>query len=401
MRYAIIVLSMTFGLATSALAQSSIGIGLPGVSIGINVPLFPELVRVPGYPVYYAPRLQSNFFFYDGMYWVYQGDNWYASSWYNGPWGLVAPEDVPVFVLRIPVRYYRSPPAYFRGWQADASPRWGEHWGNAWQEHRSGWDQWNRRSAPPPAPLPTYQRRYSADRYPQAQQQQVLRSQNYHYEPRDAMVRQRFQQQAPQKSPAPPPREPQTAAPAQRPKPSQPGGEPVRRPEPIQAAPQPKAPAVHDQRKQPQPVVPSREQQRPASSQTAPQPRAPAVQDQRKQPQPAVPSREQQHPASRQTAPQPRAPAVQDQRKQPQPVVLSREKQRPAPTGVAPQARGPAAQDQRKQAPLAAPREQPLPVSKQKEATPAKRAPPQQQQPVQRQGKGRESSDEPGQERTK
>src|ERR1019366_963728 len=276
--------------------------------------------------------------------------------------------DVPVFVLRIPVRYYRSPPAYFRGWQADASPRWGEHWGNAWQEHRSGWDQWNRRSAPPPAPLPTYQRRYSADRYPQAQQQQVLRSQNYHYEPRDAMVRQRFQQQAPQKSPAPPPREPQTAAPAQRPKPSQPGGEPVRRPEPIQVAPQPKAPAVHDQRKQPQPVVPSREQQRPASSQTAPQPRAPAVQDQRKQPQPAVPSRE---------------------------------KQRPAPTGVAPQARGPAAQDQRKQAPLAAPREQPPPVSKQKEATPAKRAPPQQQQPVQRQGKGRESSDEPGQEHTK
>src|SRR5664280_1219496 len=368
MRYLIIVLSMALGLLTSAAAQVSIGIALPGVSIGINQPMYPQLVRVPGYPVYYAPRLNSNFFFYDGMYWVYQGDNWYASSWYNGPWGLVAPEDVPVFVLRIPVRYYRSPPAYFRGWQADASPRWGEHWGNAWQEHRSGWDQWNRRSAPPPAPLPTYQLRYSADRYPQAQQQQVLRSQNYHYEPRDAMVRQRFQQQAPQKSTAPPPREPQTAAPAQRPKPSQPGGEPVRRPEPIQAAPQPKAPAVHDQRKQPQPVVPSREQQRPASSQTAPQPRA---------------------------------PAVQDQRKQPQPVVLSREKQRPAPTGVAPQARGPAAQDQRKQAPLAAPREQPLPVSKQKEATPARRAPPQQQQPVQRQGKGRESSDEPGQEHTK
>ena len=47
---------------------------------------------MPGYPVYYAPRINSNYFFYDGMYWVYQRDNWYASSWYNGPWGLVAPE---------------------------------------------------------------------------------------------------------------------------------------------------------------------------------------------------------------------------------------------------------------------------------------------------------------------
>ena len=78
-----------------------------------QLPAYPELVRVPGYPVYYAPQLNSNFFFYDGMYWVYQRDNWYASSWYNGPWGMVGPESVPLFVLRVPVRYYRTPPAYF------------------------------------------------------------------------------------------------------------------------------------------------------------------------------------------------------------------------------------------------------------------------------------------------
>ena len=35
----------------------SIGIGFPNVSIGINLPLFPQLVAVPGYPVYYyQPR---------------------------------------------------------------------------------------------------------------------------------------------------------------------------------------------------------------------------------------------------------------------------------------------------------------------------------------------------------
>jgi hypothetical protein len=198
MRYVLIVSWMLFCSVTSAMAQVNIGIGigLPGVSIGINLPLFPELVRVPGYPVYYAPRLNSNFFFYDGMYWVYQRDNWYASSWYNGPWWLVSPEAVPYFILRIPVRYYRRPPTYFHGWTSNAPPRWGEHWGNTWAQSRQGWDNWDRRSVPAPAPLPTYQRQYSGNKYPRAeQQQQALRSQNYRYQPHEAVVQQHYQAQ--------------------------------------------------------------------------------------------------------------------------------------------------------------------------------------------------------------
>ena len=108
MRYVLIVFCMLLGAVTSATAQVSVGVGFPGVSIGINMPLYPQLVPVPGYPVYYAPQLDSNFFFYDGMYWVYQRDNWYTSSWYNGPWGQVTPQSVPLYVLRIPVRYYRA-----------------------------------------------------------------------------------------------------------------------------------------------------------------------------------------------------------------------------------------------------------------------------------------------------
>ncbi|HYN62365.1 MAG TPA: hypothetical protein VET87_22920, partial [Rubrivivax sp.] len=150
MRYLVVLLWVLCGSVTSAVAQVSIGIGLPGVSIGINLPVYPQLVQVSGYPVYYAPQLNSNFFFYDGMYWVYQGDNWYASSWYNGPWGLVGPQYVPLYVLRIPVRYYRAPPAYFGGWRPDAPPRWSEHWGQEWQQQRSGWDQWERSAAPAP-----------------------------------------------------------------------------------------------------------------------------------------------------------------------------------------------------------------------------------------------------------
>ena len=80
-RYGLIVLSMLLCWVTSAAAQVSIGIGMPNVTIGINLPVFPQLVRVPGYPVYYAPQMAANYFFFDGLYWVYQDDNWYASTW--------------------------------------------------------------------------------------------------------------------------------------------------------------------------------------------------------------------------------------------------------------------------------------------------------------------------------
>jgi hypothetical protein len=203
MRYRALVISTLFLSATAAEADVSILIGEPSVSIGVNLRAYPDFVRVPGYPVYYAPNLNSNVFFYDGMYWVYEEDRWYASTWYNGPWGLVSPEGVPLYVLRVPVRYYRSRPAYFTGWAMDAPPRWGDHWGSAWQQQRTGWDSWDRKSSPTAAPLPTYQRQYSGDRYPQLAQQQQIQVQQYRYQPRDNTVQQYYRQQTVSVSSAP------------------------------------------------------------------------------------------------------------------------------------------------------------------------------------------------------
>jgi len=197
MRLRILVMVFLLGVATAAPAQ---------VNIGINISLFPELVQVPGYPVYYAPRHEANYFFYDGLYWVLVDDVWYSSDWYNGPWYRVAPDYVPVYLLRVPVRYYRHPPAYFRGWQPNAPPRWGEHWGRDWEQRRAGWDRWNRAAVPKPAPLPTYQRRYSGDRYPRADEQHALNNRNYSYRPRDTMVRDHVRPQV-QAASAPPAQE--------------------------------------------------------------------------------------------------------------------------------------------------------------------------------------------------
>lgn len=178
--------------AISAPAQVSIGIGLPHMRIGINVPIVPELVPVPDSPAYYAPGMDMNFFFYDGMYWVFKDDNWYASSWYNGPWSAVHPEAVPLFVLRIPVAYYRRPPAYFRGWRSEGPPRWGDHWGADWSRRRAGWDHWDRHEVPRPAPLPIYQRNFQGRQYPGPDRQHEIHAENYHHQPQETVVRDHY-----------------------------------------------------------------------------------------------------------------------------------------------------------------------------------------------------------------
>jgi hypothetical protein len=216
-RYVPIVLVMLLCSMPPAKADVNIGIGigLPNTSIEFNLQEYPELVLMPGYPVYYAPQLEANFFFYDGMYWVYQNDNWYESSWYNGPWWLVEPEFVPVFILRIPVRYYRQPPSYFFGWSYYAPPRWGDHWGHDWEQSRRGWDRWNRRFVHTPAPLPIYQRQFFGDQYPrQVEQQRELQKRGYRYQSQDPLVRQRHPEQTVQRKPQ---QEKQGITPAKRP----------------------------------------------------------------------------------------------------------------------------------------------------------------------------------------
>ena len=316
MRKALLVLCLLFGAAVPVAAQVSIQIGLPEVSIGINLTSYPQFVRVPGYPVYYAPRLRSNYFFYDGLYWVYRNDNWYASYWYNGPWGLVSPRAVPLYILRVPVRYYRVRPSHFSGWRVDAPPRWGDLWGDEWQQSRRGWDRWNRSAVPAPAPLPIYQRQYSGSRYPAVEQQPVLQGRYYPYQPRENVVRQYYQAQGVQRmqaapapvvrQPAPQPRmAPQPVAPRE-PRAVQPPREPrvVQQQGEARVAPQPVAP------REPRVVQPPREprvapQQR--ESRMAPQPQQPRAVPEPRQPRAAP---QPQPPRVVQQAPQARQPAA-------------------------------------------------------------------------------------------
>jgi hypothetical protein len=324
MRYALIAAWLLLIPCAPAVAQLSINFGSPGVNIGINLGAYPTLQRVPGYPVYYAPGVNSNYFFYDGLYWVYDADNWYASSWYNGPWRMVGMYDVPPYVLRIPVRYYRHAPAYFHGWSVNDAPRWGDHWGQEWQQRRSGWDQWNRKSAPAPAPLPTYQRQYSGTRYPQSAQQAVIETRDYRYQPKDPVAQQHFEYRRTEAKSAPP--QPQ-AAPVQHAQPQH-TQQPAPQHQEAAARPQQQAAPKPQQQTQPQhqqqqaaPVQPVQRQQpsaqAPKPQRTEPKPQPEAAQHVQKAPQPQAEHKAPQ-PQAQQRAPQPQAAPHEQRAPQPQ-----------------------------------------------------------------------------------
>ena len=184
--------------------------------IDVDLPQYPEMVPVPDSPVYYAPEVDSNYFFYDGLYWDYYNDGWYSSPWYNGPWSFVDPIYVPTYVLWVPIRFYRRPPHYWRGWNAHRPPRWSERWGRDWQVRHNQVFGGRDRPRYGRAPLPDYQRSYNRANYPRVPQtQSQLHSERYAYRPQEHTVQQQYQrrgigavaapqvQQAPQRSEAP------------------------------------------------------------------------------------------------------------------------------------------------------------------------------------------------------
>jgi len=102
------------GLAT----EVNIGINIGGPPPPPPPPMVieepPHLVVVPSSPVYYAPSVPYNFFYYDGRYWTFSAGNWFWGGSVRGPWSYVALGHVPRPVLAVPVRYYKVPPGHMK-----------------------------------------------------------------------------------------------------------------------------------------------------------------------------------------------------------------------------------------------------------------------------------------------
>ncbi len=69
---------------------------------------------VPGTPVYHAPSVPYNYFYYRWQYYLYHRGVWFVGTNYNGPWTVIALEHVPGPILTVPVTYYKIPPGHWK-----------------------------------------------------------------------------------------------------------------------------------------------------------------------------------------------------------------------------------------------------------------------------------------------
>lgn len=120
-------------LAALGIAPAT-GLASPDVHIGIQIGAPPQLAVVPGMPVYYAPALPYNYFFYGGEYYLFHNGTWLFAPGYKGPWRAIGVQFVPRPVLRVPVAYYAAPP---RHWKRHGPRPWTPAWGHRkhWKDH--------------------------------------------------------------------------------------------------------------------------------------------------------------------------------------------------------------------------------------------------------------------------
>jgi hypothetical protein len=179
-----IATSMLLYAAVPAHAQVSVGIQSHGVSIGFNVSAYPRMVAIPGYPVYYDPRMSSNYFFYDGLYWVVPGQQLVFERLVRWP---VGPDRAAVCARVRAARsgsLLRPAASLFCRLERGCCPALGEYWGNDWQQQRSGWDSLGSSIRLSSRAVAGLSAQYSGSRYPRAVDQQYsIQATNYRYHP--------------------------------------------------------------------------------------------------------------------------------------------------------------------------------------------------------------------------
>jgi hypothetical protein len=133
-----VVVACLLGAAPAGATSLSIGMRTDNLHLGIRIGEAPRLVVVPGTPVYEAPGLPYNYFVYHGRYYLYRDGYWFRARYYDGPWTVIAIEQVPRPILRVPAEQYRERPGH---WAHHGPPPWAqerERQRHGYQDHHHG-----------------------------------------------------------------------------------------------------------------------------------------------------------------------------------------------------------------------------------------------------------------------
>jgi hypothetical protein len=124
------VMGLVFGMAmgTAEGGDVNVNIGVPPVAAVVVAPppvmvARPQVVLVPGTPVFTAPNVEFNVFLFGGKYYSHHNDVWYVTPRPGAKWERVAVATVPVEVRGVPVKYYKVKPKHAKAWKHDDDDR--------------------------------------------------------------------------------------------------------------------------------------------------------------------------------------------------------------------------------------------------------------------------------------
>jgi hypothetical protein len=88
----------------------------------------PLFIQPPELGFHVAVGIPQDIFFYNNNYYLYQGNTWFTSPCYRGPWHMTRYNSIPWVLRKHPtarVRYYRD--AGYRHYQKVRNPYWERH----------------------------------------------------------------------------------------------------------------------------------------------------------------------------------------------------------------------------------------------------------------------------------
>ncbi len=127
-----LLVSVSQAQASNVGFSVGVNVGTPGAAVPVYAPQPvviaepPEFIYPPQLGFYVAIGLPYDLFLYGNRYYLFRGDSWYVSPYYNGPWTSIYFGNVPYGIRRHSfsrIHYYRDD--YYRRY--DSSGRWYDH----------------------------------------------------------------------------------------------------------------------------------------------------------------------------------------------------------------------------------------------------------------------------------
>lgn len=103
---------LSVGMFSPGTSEAGIGLSAAIPLPGLRLAASPSLALIAGTPVYFAPDVEADLFFYHGNWYRPYGGEWYVSAEFGGPWGRVSIGNVLRPLVDLPSDYRNEPSSY-------------------------------------------------------------------------------------------------------------------------------------------------------------------------------------------------------------------------------------------------------------------------------------------------